>query len=142
MFEKAKEKYKNTEYKILLAKVIDKYNFCITKNKIVYTDFLNIQEKGIIEKVLRQEKITDWIFYGVKEEPDRCILIFYPEKISKEMLEKNYNKILKIIRIKLPLELKYNHRDFLSGIMKLGIKREKFRRYYCNRLWSRYYYSF
>ena len=39
MFEKAKEKYKNTEYKMLIAKVIDKYNFCKDKNKIMYTDF-------------------------------------------------------------------------------------------------------
>ena len=33
MFEKAKEKYKNTEYKMLIAKVIDKYNFCKDKKK-------------------------------------------------------------------------------------------------------------
>ena len=41
------------------------------------------------------------------------------------MIEKNYGKILEVIRIKLPNNIKYEHREFLSGIMKLGIKREK-----------------
>lgn len=65
-------------------------------------------------------------FFGGKEAADRSILIFYPEKISKEMLEKNYEKILNVIRIELPHNIKYEHREYLSGIMKLGIKREKF----------------
>ena len=133
MFEKAREKYKNTEYSILIAKVIDKYNFCKNKNKIMYTDFLNNSEKAIIEKILKEEKISNYVFYYGKEIGDRGIIIFYPEKIGKEVLEKNYNKILKIIRIKLPNGVKYEHRDYLSGIMKLGIKREKFRRYCCYR---------
>ena len=102
MFEKAREKYKDGEYKILIAKIIDKYNFSKTKNKITY------------------------VFYGVKNQADRNSLIFYPEKISKEMVEKNYTKIFEVIRIILPNNIKYEHREFLSGIMKLGIKREKF----------------
>ena len=126
MFEKAREKYKNSEYKIIIAKMIDKYNFCKAKNKIAYTDFLNISEISIIQKVLDEEKIKNYVFYGGKEETERSILIFYPEKFSKEIVEKNYEKILEIIRIKLPNSVKYEHREFLSGIMKLGIKREKF----------------
>ena len=126
MFEKAKERYKNTDYKLLIAKIIDKYNFCLTKNKIVYTDFLNMTEKVIAKKILKEEKVLNWIFFGGNLENDRSLLIFYPEKIDKTMLEKNYDKILKVIRIKNPNNVKYEHKDFLSGIMKLGIKREKF----------------
>ena len=126
MFEKAKERYKNTEYKLLIAKTIDKYNFCITRRKITYTDFINLTEKIIIEKVLKEEKISNYKFFGGNIENDRNILIFYPEKIDEKMLEKNYETILKVIRIFLPNNLKYEHKDYLSGIMKLGIKREKF----------------
>lgn len=126
MFEKAREKYKDSEFKILVAKVIDKYEFCKTRNKITFTDFLNISEISIIEKILKEEKINNYSFFGGKEDADRSILIFYPEKISKEMLEKNYEKILNVIRIELPHNIKYEHREYLSGIMKLGIKREKF----------------
>lgn len=126
MFEKAKEKYKDTEYKMLIAKLIDKYEECKTKNKITYTDFLHISERSIVEKVLKEEKVFNYVFYGGKEEADRSVLIFYPEKINEDMLLKNYEKIFSIIRIKLPSNIEYEHREFLSGIMKLGIKREKF----------------
>ena len=70
--------------------------------------------------------MSNFVFFGGKEEADRNVIIFYPEKFSEEMVEKNYEKIFEVIRIKLPNNIKYEHREFLSGIMKLGIKREKF----------------
>ena len=126
MFELSREKYKNSQYKLLVAKIIDKYEFCKTKNKITYTDFLNISEISIVKNVLKEEKIQNYIIYGGKEETDRSLVIFYPDKFSKEMVEKNFEKIFEVIRIKLPNNIKYEHREFLSGIMKLGIIREKF----------------
>ncbi len=47
------------------------------------------------------------------------------------MVEKNYSKIIKIIRINLSEEdyKKYSHRNYLGGIVKIGMKREKSRRY-------------
>ena len=126
MFELSKEKYKNSEYKLLIAKIIDKYEFAKTKNKITYTDFLNISEISVAKNVLKEEKIQNYIIYGGKEDADRNLLLFYPEKFSKEMIEKNFEKIVEVIRIKLPNNIKYEHREFLSGIMKLGIIREKF----------------
>lgn len=126
MFERAREKYKNSEYKLLVAKVIDKYEFSKNKNKITYTDFLNISEVSVVKKILKEENVLNFVIFGGKENADRNIIIFYPEKFSKEMVEKNYEKIFEVIRIKLPNNIKYEHREFLSGIMKLGIKREKF----------------
>ena len=125
MFEKAREKYKDTEYKMLVAKLIDKYEICKIKNKISYTDFLNISERSIVEKIIKEERINNYVFFGGKEETDRTVLIFYPEKINEEMLVKNYEKIFDVIRIKLPNNISYEHREFLSGVMKFGIKREK-----------------
>ncbi len=126
MFEKTREKYKDSENKLLVAKISDKLEFCKTKNKITYTDFLDVSEISLLKKILSEEKKNNWIIYGGRENADRNIIIFYPEKFSKEMVEKNYSKILEVIRIKLPNNLSYKHREFLSGIMKLGIKREKF----------------
>ena len=125
MFELSREKYKNSEYKLLVAKLIDKYEFSKNKNKITYTDFLNISEVSVVKSILKEEKIRNYIIYGVRENADRCLLIFYPEKFSKEIVEKNFEKIFKVIRIELLNNIKYEHREFLSGIMKLGIKREK-----------------
>lgn len=126
MFELSREKYKNSQYKLLIAKIIDKYEFSKTKNKITYTDFLNISEISVVKNVLKEEQIKNYIIYGGKEETDRSLVIFYPEKFSKEMVEKNFEKIFQVIRINLPNNIKYEHREFLSGIMKLGIVREKF----------------
>ena len=55
------------------------------------------------------------------------MLIIYPEKLTEEMARKNHNKIISIIKIKLPndLEDEYDHRRYLGAIIKLGIDRGK-----------------
>ena len=118
-------KEKNDE-KILIAKAYDKFKFAVSKNKITYTDFLTIGEISSVTQKLKEDKIKNYIIFGGRSNADRSIIIFYPEKFTTEMVEKNFNTILEVIRIKLPNEIKYEHRDYLSGIMKLGIKREKF----------------
>lgn len=124
MLEKSElEKLNNN--KLLVAKIKDKYEFSKKRNKITYTDFLNISEINIAKKFLNEKEIRNYIFYGGRKEADRQILMFYPEKFSIDMVEKNYDKIVEVIKIKLPNNVKYEHRDFFSGIMKTGIKREK-----------------
>ena len=85
-----------------------------------------MQEIVLVKKYLQSNHIRNYLFFGGKEEPDRSILIFYPEKLNEDAAMKNIDKILDVIRIKLPNEVSYEHKDFLSGLMKLGIKREKF----------------
>lgn len=111
--------------KMLIAKSLDKYEFCITKNKITYTDFLTITEQSVLKKALKENNINNYITYGGMKGTDRSLIIFYPEKLSIEMVEKNFVNIFKIVRIVLPTELKYEHREYLSGVMKLGLRREK-----------------
>lgn len=114
------------EQKLLESKINDKYKFAISRNKITYTDFLNLSEKNIAEKYLMEHHIKNYQFFGGNgEDSDRNILIFYPEKFSEEMIQKSIDNIISGIRINLPKELKYEHRIYLSGIIKLGIKREK-----------------
>ena len=124
MFEISRNK--NNENKLLIAKITDKYEFSKTRNKITYTDFLNISEISIVKKYLKEQNIKNYEIFGGREDADRNIIIFYPEKFTKEIIEKNYENILEVIRIELPNNIKYEHREFLSGIMKLGIRREKF----------------
>lgn len=112
--------------KLLEAKIEDKYQFARAKNKITNTDFLNSMEKSIAEKFLREKGMKNYSFFGGNgEDSERNILLFYPEKFSHEMLEKNWDKIVSGIRIQLPKEQNYEHRIYLSGILKLGVKREK-----------------
>lgn len=117
----------NEEDKLLIAKINDKINYCKTKNKIAYTDFLNLHEKNIAKKVLLENDCTNYTFFGGYEDAERELLIVFPNKIDINMLEKNYKNIIEIIQIDLPEELysSYEHKDYLSAVMKLGVVRNK-----------------
>lgn len=121
------KQYNKETDKLFIAKVLDKIKFAQTRNKITNTDFLDIYQKNLAQKLLNNLKISNYIFYGGFEEAERTIAIFYSSKFDENIVQKNYNNIMCIIEIILPNELKgrYNHRDYLGGLMKLGIKREK-----------------
>ena len=122
-------KYSNDEDRLLVSKILDKIKISKTRNQIVNTDFLDMYQKKISTDILKIAKEENYIFYKPWGETDRAMLIIYPEKFSDLFLNNNFNygTIVKAIKIELPNELKgkYTHRDYLSGIMKLGIKREK-----------------
>ena len=121
------QEYKDQEEKLLVAKILDKLEFTKTKNKIQYTDFLNLYEQDIADKLLKRIGYKNYYFFGGRETTERKLLIIYPEKLTEEMARKNHDKIISIIKIKLPNDLKdeYDHRRYLGAIIKLGIEREK-----------------
>ena len=119
--------YKKQEDKICLAQILEKMENSKNKQKIEYTDFLDMYQISLVEKFLKKNQIKNYILFGGYNEAERKILITYPDKYTDFMLEKNLDKILKVIRIKLPETEygKYVHRNYLGGIVKLGLKREK-----------------
>ena len=121
------EEYKNQEQRILAAKILDKLEFTKTKNKIQSTDFINLNEQETAIKLLKKVDCNNYYFFGGKENTERKVLVIYPEKITEEMSRKNDDKILSIIRIKIPNELEgqYDHRTYLGSCIKIGIEREK-----------------
>lgn len=121
------KEYKNQEDKYLLSFILDKINFVETRNKIENTNFLDMHQISLVEAFLKKIKYTNYILWGGYENAERKILLLYPEKLNETMVAKNYTKILGIIRIQLPeIEYgKYSHRNYLGGIIKLGIEREK-----------------
>lgn len=120
-------KYNKEEDRLLIAKVLDKLQYTESKNKITNTQFLDMHQKNIVQKVLNSIQGANYCFFGGSKQAEREILILYPLKFSTEIVERNYNNIMGIVEIILPNELqgKYLHRDYLGGLMKLGIKREK-----------------
>ena len=127
MFKDCREEVKQAEeQKMLEARVEDKFQFAISKNKITHTDFLNRTQIAHVKQVLKEKSIRSYLFFGGNaENSERQILVFYPNKFSEEMVEKNFSKIVCGLHIRLPKDVQYEHRVYLSGIMKLGIKREK-----------------
>lgn len=121
------KEYKNQEDRLLLSFILDKIKFVETRNKLENTNFLSLNEISLAESFLKKIKYTNYCLWGGYETAERKVLILYPEKFNQVMVEKNYNKIMSIIRITLPEteKGKYTHRNYLGGIIKLGLEREK-----------------
>lgn len=121
------QKFQNPEDKILISRILDKIKFCETRNKITYTNFLDLRQKAIAQKILTSMKITNYIFFGGFSNAERTCLIFYPQKFSIDFVMNHLDEIIQSINITLPKELHntYTHKKYLGGIIKLGIEREK-----------------
>ena len=116
---------KEKDDKILLAQVSDKIEMCENKNKIEYTNFLDLAQIELVQNYIDKLKIENYISYGGYEQSERKLFVIYPEKFNSTVVEKNLVSIVKIVRIQLPDELKgkYAHRDYLGAILNLGIDR-------------------
>lgn len=119
--------YREKDDKILLAQILDKIEMTENKNKIEYTDFLDLAQIELVQKFIDKLKIENYMSYGGYEQAERKIFVIYPEKFNNEVVAKNLTNIVQIIRINLPEDLKgkYTHRDYLGAVIKLGVKREK-----------------
>lgn len=119
--------YKRQEDKMLLAQVLDKIEQMGKSQKIESTGFLDMYQVSLVQNFLKKINFTNYKLYGGFDDAERKILIVYPEKYTEEMISKNYGKLLNIVRVELGEEEKgkYAHRNYLGGIVKLGLKREK-----------------
>lgn len=119
--------YKKQEDKMCLAQVLDKIEISNKKGKIEYTDFLDMYQVSLVENFFKKIKFENYVLFGGYENAERKILIVYGDKYDETMIQKNYGKMLKVVKIELPEEEhgKYVHRNYLGGIVKLGLKREK-----------------
>lgn len=117
----------NLEDKLLIARLQDKIKHCKNRNKIVNTEFLNLHQKNLLQNKLNEMKIKNYIFHGGFEEAENKVLIIYPEKLNEEIVIDAINDTINVIKIVLPNEQigKYEHRDYLSSVMKLGLGRER-----------------
>lgn len=112
---------------MLLAQILDKIEFSAKREKLEYTDFLDMYQIALVKSFLKKIEFNNYILYGGFDNAERNILFIYPEKYNMDMVEKNYEKVIKVIQINLGSEEigKYTHRNYLGGVIKLGIKREK-----------------
>lgn len=113
-----------SEDDLLIAKVLDKKRICDSKNKITYTDFLNEREQLIVSKKLRLENA---FFFGGNENATRKVLFFYPDKLNEDIARRALGSFLSVVRIVIPNENRgeYEHRVYMSAIIKIGIDRAR-----------------
>ena len=97
---------KEKDDKILLAQVSDKIEMCENKNKIEYTDFLDLAQIELVQNYIDKLKIENYMSYGGFDQAERKMFVIYPEKFNSAVVEKNLSNIVKIVRIQLPEDLK------------------------------------
>ena len=88
--------YKKQEDKLCLSQVLDKIEFCESREKLEYTDFLDMYQVALVENFLRRINFKNYQFFGGYEDSERKILIVYPDKFIQygtvEELEKIYHQ--------------------------------------------------
>ena len=62
-----------------------------------------IKSRILINKKLNLKK---YLWFGEENGLDRKVLIFYPEKLDEEILKRNLEDIISVIRITLPTDMK------------------------------------
>ena len=82
--------YKRQEDKIFLSQVLDKIEFCRSREKLEYTDFLDMYQISLVENFLR--KISFKIF--------KLIRVELPEEEQGKYSHRNYLGGIVKLRIK------------------------------------------
>ena len=91
--------YKKQDDKMCLSRIIDKIQTSKSKEKLEVTDFLDMYQVALVGNFLRKNKIQNYQLYGGYDEAERKVAIIFPQKFDEKMLNKNYGKILKIVRV-------------------------------------------
>lgn len=109
--------------RMLLAQVEDKFQQCSQQYRIAYTNFLDLRQRSLVEKMFMElNRANDDVrcsFYGGYEDAERTLAVFMPDYADES------DCALSVIRIKTPSGSRnLTHRDYLGSLMGLGLKRE------------------
>ena len=82
------KEYKKQEDKMCLSQILDKIEFSKSKQKIEFSDFLDMYQVALVENFFRKLKFENYKLYGGYEDAERKIAIIYPEKYDEETADK------------------------------------------------------
>ena len=81
--------YHDKEDKLLLAQFLDKVEMVEHKNKIEYTDFLNLSQIELVQKFINKTGIANYFCYGGFDDAERKVFVIYPEKFNIDVVKRN-----------------------------------------------------
>ncbi len=64
-------KYDSEDERLLISKMLDKIELTQKRNTVENTDFLDMHQRGILEKVLKGMAYKNYVFYGGYENSER-----------------------------------------------------------------------
>ncbi len=119
-----KEKYiehiKDKNQILNMRRLMDKIEIVLNKNSIQTTDFLDPYERRLSRSILNKFIDIKYEEIGGIDEAERKIIIIYPPYIQIE----DINNCIIALSIEIN-NRNLSHRDFLGGILNLGINRSK-----------------
>lgn len=109
------------EDRLLLARILDKYEQTERKNIPSATVFLSPRERQLAQAMLNAAGVrAGYLFDGGYEEAERSVLIFLPD-----WAEEPTGDELVFLRAAFHGEEGLTHRDILGSLMGLGVARER-----------------
>lgn len=118
--DKYLEHIKDKNQILNMRKLLDKIEITLNKYQIQITDFMDPYEIRLSKSILNRFTYLEYCEIGGIEEAERKIIIIYPQYIEIEDVDS--------FIAALSMEWNSNnlsHRDFLGGILNLGINRNK-----------------
>lgn len=111
----------NKEELLLQKRFIELSNTAYQRDIVTFTDFLNLNELNILHSTPKHMFPAAYETYGGYEAAERQMVAFLPDALYYE-----YHYPMEILKIS-PANLKFaealSHRDYLGGLLHLGIER-------------------
>ena len=104
---------------ILFARIYDRLAGAEQKNIPAFTQFLSPRELILTSRMLAPMQLH---FYGGSPQSERAICCWIPEYLDEEWIEEEAP--IACVRASFYEKDRLTHRDFLGGLMGIGIKRE------------------
>lgn len=111
--------------RVLLARVLDKLEFCRGRNVPAHTVFLSTGQRAAAEAVINASGRPAHLFFGGYEGAERTVCAFLPDWMEPGDWTGAEDCPLTAVTVTCPQDAGLTHRDFLGSILGLGITREK-----------------
>ena len=113
----------DSEQRLELAYALDQMEQTRSRNLPAYTKFLSPATRAALQDLLAASGHPRHLFYGGFPEAERTMCVFLPDWQEEEEWLAAEEKPIAAIRYTFPEGSKLTHRDFLGGLMGIGIVR-------------------
>ena len=91
--QKVLSDYRKQDDKMLLAQILDKIEFSRQRDKLEYTDFLDMYQISLVKSFMKKIEFENYVLFGGFDDAERKVLVIYPEKYNMQMIEKNISQL-------------------------------------------------
>ncbi len=115
----------DADERVLLARVLDKAEQARTRSIPAHTGFLSPAQQAAVSDLLNASGHPTHLFFGGYAGAERAVCAFLPDWQSDIDWLADEDKPVAALRCAFPQSSGLTHRDFLGGLMGIGITREK-----------------